>query len=84
MILNRFIRMLTSRMAQRLLIMKALVSFTFVAWIIHPSLAAPVAVVGNLVWLWLIPDFDHNKLRVIVEEYLDEMKEIEYEIRGQS
>lgn len=70
-------KLMKLHVTRRVLFVKGIVSFTFMAWIIHPGLATPVALMGNLIWLWLVPELDMKALREMVSSVVREIHEIE-------
>lgn len=62
-----------------LILVKSVISVTFLAWWISPALAAPLAIVGNFVWLWLTPvleDMRHGKINRDIAELKREIEEL--------
>jgi hypothetical protein len=55
---------------KRVLVVKGVVTATFLMWMVHPDLATPVAIMGNLIWLWINPENEKEKIEKCVEEFL--------------
>lgn len=62
-----------------LVVVKAVISVTFVAWWIHPAYATPMAILGNLIWLWLTPvleDLRHGEIHKEINALKREVEEL--------
>ncbi len=44
---------------RRVIILKLVISATFIAYLIDHSLAMPASVIGNFLWLWVPADIPH-------------------------
>jgi hypothetical protein len=72
---------LTSHTARKVIMMKVIITMTFVTWVIHPGFATPVAMIGNILWLWGVPGVDEKLLRKHITALLTEVKD---EVEGRS
>lgn len=61
-------------LTRRLLFVKGIVSVTFAAWWIHPELATPIALMGNMVWLWFTPVLEDKKAHRELAKALNEVR----------